>query len=92
MRAVLQLDTLHTHGYRAWREHPHSYGGGPFDVARVIFRYADAEIRPDEKRDFITLPEGETVRLKRRPDAEAAALEVLAGTGLQKIPSNTLYT
>ena len=92
LRAVLQLDTLHTHGYRAWREHPHSYGGGPFDVARVIFRYADAEIRPDEKRDFITLPEGETVRLKRRPDAEAAALEVLAGTGLQKIPSNTLYT
>ena len=92
LRAILQLDTLHTHGYRAWREHPHSYGGGPFDIARVIFRYADAEIRPDETREFITLPEGETVRLKRRPDAEAAALEVLADSGLQKIPSNTLYT
>ncbi len=92
LRAILQLDTLHTHGYRAWREHPHSYGGGPFDIARIIFRYADAEIRPDEKREFITLPEGETVRLKRRPDAEAAALAVLAESGLQKIPSNTLYT
>jgi superfamily II DNA or RNA helicase len=92
LRAVLQLDTLDTHGYRNWREYPHSYAGGPFDIARVIFRYADAEIRPDEKHEFITLPEGETIRLKRRPDAEKAALAGLGESGLQKIPTNTLYT
>jgi hypothetical protein len=84
LRAVLQLETLHTHGYRAWRGYPQSFGGGPFDVARVIFRYADAEIRPDEKR--IHHP------ARRRngppeapPDAEAAALE---GAGRQRPAEN----
>jgi len=92
LQAILQLETLHTHGQRAWRGYQHSFSGGPFDVARVIFRYADADIRPEEKSDFITLPEGETVRLKRRPDAEAAALKALGASGMQKIPGNTLYT
>ena len=92
LQAILLLDTLDTHGYRAWRDYAQSYSGGPVDVARVIFRYADADIRPDETREFITLPEGETVRLKRRPEAEAAAIAALAGSGLQKMPSHTLYT
>ena len=92
LQAILQLETLHTHGQRAWRGYPHSFSGGPFDVARVIFRYADTDIRPEEKSEFITLPEGETVRLKRRPEAEAEALKALLASGMQKIPGNTLYT
>ena len=89
---VLQLETLHTHGHRAWRNYPQNFGGGEFDVAKVIFRYGDADIRPEEKSEFITLPEGETIRLQRRPEAEAKALEALAGSGLQKIPGHTLHT
>src|SRR5574343_1003901 len=89
---ILQLETLHTHGHRAWRGYPQNFGGGPFDVAKVIFRYADADIRPEEKNEFITLPEGETIRLKRRPEAEAKALQTLAGSGLEKIPGHTLHT
>jgi superfamily II DNA or RNA helicase len=89
---ILQLDTLHTHGYRAWRDYPQSLTGGPFDIARIVFRYADADIRPDEKNEFITLPEGETIRLKRRPEAEAAALAALTSSGLRSIPSHTLHT
>jgi len=89
---ILQLETLHTHGHRAWRSYPQNFAGGEFDVAKVIFRYGDADIRPEEKSEFITLPEGETIRLKRRPEAEAKALEALAGSGLQKIPSHTLHT
>jgi superfamily II DNA or RNA helicase len=92
LQAILQFDTVHTHGYRAWRRYTQSLTGGPFDVARIIFRYADAEIRPEEKHEFITLPEGETVRLKRRPEAEAAALKALVGSGLEKLPGHTLYT
>lgn len=92
LQAILQLDTLHTHGYRAWRGYAQNFNGGPFDIARVVFRYADADIRPDEKHEFITLPEGETVRLKRRPEAEAAALKVLSGSGLERIPGHTLST
>jgi superfamily II DNA or RNA helicase len=92
LQAVLQLETLHTHGQRAWRNYPGSFTGGLFDVAKVIFRYADADIRPEEKSAFITLPEGETVRLQRRPEAEAKALEALLESGLQKVPGHTLYT
>ncbi|UCV11371.1 DEAD/DEAH box helicase [Dechloromonas denitrificans] len=89
---ILQLDTLHTHGQRAWRDYPASHNDGLFDIAKIVFRYADADIRPEERNEFITLPEGETIRLKRRPEAEAKALEALATTSLQKIPGNTLYT
>ncbi|HLO63464.1 MAG TPA: SNF2-related protein, partial [Azonexus sp.] len=89
---ILQLETLHTHGHRAWRGYPQNFGGGEFDVAKVVFRYGDAEIRPEEKSEFITLPEGETIRLLRRPEAEAKALAALAGSGLQKIPGHTLHT
>jgi hypothetical protein len=92
LQAILQLETVHTHGYRSWRDYQHSYSGGPFDVAKVIFRYADAEIKPDSRVEFITLPEGETIRLKRRPEVEAKALKALAETGLEKIPGHTLYT
>lgn len=90
--AILQLETLHTHGQRAWRGYPQSFNGGPFDVARVVFRYADADIRPEEKSEYITLPEGETIRLKRRPDDEARALKALLESGMQKISGNILYT
>ncbi len=89
---ILQLETLHTHGHRAWRAYPQNFGGGEFDVAKVVFRYGDADIRPDQRSEFITLPEGETVRLKRRPEAEEAALAALVESGLQKIPSHTLHT
>ena len=92
LQPVLQLETLHTHGSRAWRNYAPSISGGPFDVARVIFRYADVDIRPEESREFITLPEGETVRLKRRPEEEARALASLARLGLEKIPGHTLHT
>ncbi len=92
LQAILQLDTLHTHGQRNWRNYPQNFGGGPFDIAKVIFRYADADIRPEEKSEFVTLPEGETVRIKRRPEAEAKALQALATCGLERIPSHTLYT
>jgi superfamily II DNA or RNA helicase len=92
LQAVLQLETLHTHGHRPWRNYPYSFGGGPFDVAHVIFRYGDADLRPDEKNEFVTLPEGETVRIRRRPEEEARVMSSLAQSHLQKIPANTLNT
>ena len=87
---ILQLETLHTHGHRAWRGYPQNFGGGPFDVAKVVFRYGDAEVRPEEKSEFITLPEGETIRLARRPDDEAKAL--LALFGVPVVPTVTAAT
>ncbi|WP_306606436.1 DEAD/DEAH box helicase [Azonexus sp.] len=92
LQPVLQLETLHTHGQRAWRGYAYSFGGGLIDVAHVVFRYGDADLRPDDQREFITLPEGETVRIKRRQEAEEKALAALVDCGLQKIPANCLNT
>ncbi len=92
LQEVLQLDTLHTHGYRAWRDYPQSFSGGPFDVAKVVFRYGEAEIRPGQTNELVTLPDGETVRVYRRIEEEDAALARLAEFGFQKVPPYTLHT
>lgn len=92
LQPILQLDTVPTHGNRAWRGYGASFAGDFFDVARPLFRYADVDVRPDERHEFVTLPEGETVHLKRRPDAEMRALQALTATGFEKVPSHTLDT
>jgi len=92
LQPVLRVDTIATHGNRAWRGYGSNLAGDFFDVARPVFRYADVDVRPDEAHEFVTLPEGETVRLKRRPAAENRALAALAAAGFEKIPSHTLDT
>ena len=92
LQPVLQLDTVPTHGNRPWRGYGSSFTGDFFDVARPLFRYADVDVRPDERHEFVTLPEGETVHLKRRPDAESRALQALTAAGFEKLPSHTLDT
>ena len=89
---ILFLKTLQTHGNRNWRDYSASYSGGPFDVAMPFFRYADAQVRPDEVREFSTLPDGETVRIVRQHPQEQALMRLLADRGLQKIPSYALHT
>ena len=89
---VLRLQTLNTHGNRSWRDYVFSYSGGEFDVALPVFRYQDAEIKPDDVREFCTLPDGETVRLVRQREREKALMDSLAGTGLQRIPGYALHT
>ncbi len=89
---VLVLETLFVHGQQAWRNYPATYGGGAFDVGRVVFRYADADVRPGETAEYLTLPDGETVRLHRRPAEEAQALAVLAQTGMERVPQHVLHT
>ena len=90
VRPILQLETIAIHGNRAWRGYGSSLSGDFFDVARPLFRYADVDVRPDEQHEFVTLPEGETVQLKRRPEAEILAIQALTAAGFEKIPSHTL--
>jgi superfamily II DNA or RNA helicase len=89
---VLQLLTLDTHGNRTWRDYAASYDTGTFDVALPIFRYQDAEIKPDDIMEFSTLPDGETVRVVRQKEREKALMSSLAEAGLQKIPGYALHT
>jgi superfamily II DNA or RNA helicase len=90
--AVLALQTIDVHGNRAWRDYAASFEGGPFDIARPVFRYQDAEIKPGDTSAFSTLPDGETVRVLRRGDFEKKMIEILGTAGLQKIPGYALHT
>lgn len=89
---LLRLQTLNTHGNRSWREYAVSYTGGPFDVALPVFRYQDAELKPECVQEFHTLADGETVSVVRQETREKQLMAALAGSGLAKIPGNSLYT
>ncbi|HMW56419.1 MAG TPA: DEAD/DEAH box helicase [Accumulibacter sp.] len=89
---VLRLQTLKTHGNRSWREYPANYGGGLFDVALPVFRYADVDVIPDDGRDFSILASGETVHVERRHTLEEQWMDELAATGLEKIAGYVLHT
>ena len=89
---VIRLQTVSTHGNRNWRDYPLSYAGGEFDVGRPVFRYQDAEAKPDDQREFCTLPDGETVRIERRVELESRLMQSLLAEGLQKVPANVLHT
>jgi superfamily II DNA or RNA helicase len=89
---LLRLQTLGTHGNRSWRDYVINYNSGFFDVALPVFRYQDAEIKPDDVREFSTLPDGETVRVLRQSEQERMFMQGLSGTGLQKIPGYALHT
>ncbi|MDR2112199.1 MAG: DEAD/DEAH box helicase, partial [Candidatus Accumulibacter sp.] len=98
---VLRLETLATNGHAAWRGYPETAETVGFDVALPSFRYGDAEVGigdgdgdggGDGRQVFVTLDDGETVRVVRRPDLEKAFVEALAGAGLQRVPDAMLRT
>lgn len=92
LQPCLRLDTLRTLGNRAWRDYPHSYGGNAFDYAEVYFRYGEVDVAPGDRSSFVTLPEGETVALVRRPQEEAHALQALQESGFMAVPPYVLNT
>jgi superfamily II DNA or RNA helicase len=89
---VLRLQTLNTHGNRSWREYAASFGGGFFDVALPVFRYADVEVKPDDTRDFTILASGEMVRIERQRAQEEQLMDASAACGLEKVPGYVLQT
>ncbi len=89
---VLRLQTINTHGNRSWRDYSLSYAGGEFDIALPVFRYQDADVKPDDPRDFCMLADGETVRIARRLDLESRLMQSLLAEGMEKIPASVLHT
>lgn len=87
---VLRLETLETNGHEPWREYASCTDTVGFDVALVGFRYQDAEVGAGDAREFIALADGETVRVRRRPEVEISLLARLARYGLEKIPATIL--
>ena len=95
---VLLLDT----SLPAYMGRYRGYGFGTQvrDWACVEFRYGDAVIRPDHPGEFVTLQNGETVRVKRDAKTEQRCLAALAGFGLEEmsrfgmagtIPDRSMY-
>ncbi|WP_319239883.1 DEAD/DEAH box helicase [uncultured Propionivibrio sp.] len=89
--AVLRLQTVPVAGHLAWRDYPELRNGGMFDAAFPSFRYQDVELRPDEARDFLRLPDGETVALVRRREREQALMTALLACGLEQVPAAVLF-
>lgn len=78
---VLLLETTETKYMSGYR----NYGSGyqVRDFARVKFRYGEAVIAPDHPSEFVTLANGETVRITRDAKAEQHALKALDKFGLR---------
>ncbi|HET7833704.1 MAG TPA: SNF2-related protein [Gallionella sp.] len=82
---VLLLATTETKYMSGYRNYASGYQTR--DFARVKFRYGDAVIAPDHPSEFVTLPNGETVRITRDSKAEQRAMKALDRFGLRAMPS-----
>ena len=89
-RPVLRVKTLEVRTRLAWRDYPAAQESSRFDVALPSFRYGEAEVGIVPEQIFVTLDDGETVRVHRRLEAEGACLQNLADVGLQPLPVDTL--
>lgn len=78
----------------------YSFGTQVRDWACVEFRYGDAVLSPDHPGEFVTLQNGETVRVKRDLKREQRYLQSLGSYGLEEmsrfgmagsIPDQTMY-
>ena len=80
---VLLLDTSKPSWMGSFRNY--RYGTQKLDFARAKYRYGDAVLSPDHPGEFVTLQNGETVRVKRDPKLEKHALKSLGGYGLEEL-------
>ncbi|MFO1387030.1 MAG: DEAD/DEAH box helicase [Chitinivorax sp.] len=94
-KLLLQLDTLPLLGvgnYRQYR-YNHAYGNARllFDVALPRFDYGGHVVSYGDKQEYLTLANGEVVRLKRDLALEKQRIKTLAKFDLQPLPANLLY-
>jgi len=61
------------------------YGTQKLDFARIKFRYGDAVLPLNHPGEFVTLQNGETVRVKRDQKTEKLALKSLGEYGLEEL-------
>ncbi len=85
---VLSLGTSDMAYRTAYRNYP--AGNQIRDFARLQWRYGDALLPFDHPSEFVTLPNGETVRVARDEKAETTALKTLITTGLGEMPNISL--
>jgi superfamily II DNA or RNA helicase len=72
------------------RNYPRHEWHAALDAAQVIFRYGDVMLAAVDGTEFSTMPDGETVRIRRRRDDEAAYLREAEAAGLARIPRGAI--
>ena len=82
---VLLLDTSEPSWMSSFRGY--RYGTQKLDFSRVKFRYGEAVLPLNHPGEFVTLQNGETVRVTRDPKAEQRFLKSLDQYGLEEVPS-----
>lgn len=82
---MLLLDTVELPWMGRFRGYSH--GRQELDVVRIKFRYGEAVLSPDHPGEYVTLKNGETVRVKRDPKSEARFVHSLAGYGIEEMPN-----
>ncbi|MDR3352462.1 MAG: DEAD/DEAH box helicase [Zoogloeaceae bacterium] len=83
----LTLDTLAIDGLEHWRSYAPNAFARSFDYAEAVARYGEIEVTLDDNREFITRPNGEMVRIKRRFTEEAKRERELAAAGFVPVPA-----
>ncbi len=89
--ALLRIGTLDVYDIGRFRRYSHS--DRHFDFLHPVFKYGDAllDAGGDGDGDVLTIGNGETVWVRRRPAVEAALLRALERAGVERVPPHTLF-
>ncbi|MBS4097868.1 MAG: helicase [Sulfuricella sp.] len=85
---ILELLTLAVSGLSQFRGY--DYSTKAYDCAQPRFRYGELTVAADDKGEFFTLADGETVRIKRQEAGERQWIKSLEDYGLLKTPGHVL--
>ncbi len=88
---VLRLDSVHAWQLHAHRDYPHTVHA-TFDFAEADFAYGEAKVAAGSETIFASLPDGRSVRVRRRPESEARAMDALAAAGFQPVRSRWIVS
>ena len=91
MRPVLQVATASVYGLANYRNYSDVWDRRQFDYAVPAFQYGEHRFASDDKREFVTLESGETVRIRRDQEAETRMLKSLGVCGFTLVPHHAVY-
>ena len=88
---VLRIDSARIFGLAGYRDYSDEWERRQFDYAVPAFKYEGHRFACDDRREFVTLEQGETVRVHRNFEQEARFLRSLQGLGFTPVPPQVLY-
>ena len=89
LQPVLSLGTLTDTFTQGW--HSYRYGETSFDYAALSYRYGEVEISAESGEQFLQQPDGESIKVIRRPEQEEICQSRLKTLGLTPISPGQLY-